>query len=102
MSFTAAVRDNPDRQRFELAIGDDRAVAEYRLDGPVITFEHTFVPEALRGRGLATRLIEAALAQARARGLRVVPLCATFVAYVRAHPETHDLLTDDARLAIGP
>ncbi len=101
MPSTPEVRDNPAERRFELGIGDDLAVAEYRLDGRVITFEHTFVPESLRGRGIATRLIEAALAKARSRGLRVVPLCETFVAYVKAHPETHDLLTDDARSAIG-
>jgi predicted GNAT family acetyltransferase len=101
MPSTPEVRDNPDEQRFELAIGDDMAVVEYHLGPDVIRFDHTFVPEALRGRGLATRMVEAGLAAARSRGLSVEPRCAVFVAYIKAHPETYDLLTDDARAAIG-
>jgi predicted GNAT family acetyltransferase len=101
METTSEVRDNPGEQRFELAIDGEMAVAVYHLDGDVITFEHTFVPEALRGRGLATRVVKAALDAARSRGLKVVPQCPTFAAYVKSHPESHDLLTADARAALG-
>jgi uncharacterized protein len=101
MESGGEVHDNPDAQRFELAIGSETAVATYELDGDVITFLHTFVPEPLRGRGLATRLIAAALDAARRRGLAVDPQCPTFVAYVKAHPGTHDLLTPEARKALG-
>lgn len=53
---------------------------------------HTFVPPALRGRGLATRLVEAGLAAARERGLKVDPACPTFAEYIDVHPETRDLV----------
>ncbi len=95
------VSDNPRDQRFELAIDGEVAIVTYGLHDGAITFVHTFVPEALRGRGIATRLIQASLAAARDRRLRVVPQCPTFVAYVKAHPDTQDLLTDDARIALG-
>ncbi len=95
------VRDNPAEQRYELAIDGDTAVAAYEIDGGTITFTHTFVPESLRGRGIATRLIAAALDGARGKGMKVVPQCPTVVAYVKSHPETQDLLTSDARAAIG-
>ena len=101
MSIASDVHDNPDEQRFELPVDGALAIAEYRLDGPVITFTHTFVPEALRGRGIATRVVEGSLAAVRARGLSVEPQCATFVGYIRSHPETQDLLTPDARDALG-
>jgi uncharacterized protein len=101
MESDGEVRDNPDAQQFELAIGSETAVATYEIDGDVISFIHTFVPEPLRGRGLATRLVTASLDAARRRGLAVDPQCPTFVAYVKAHPETHDLLTPEARTALG-
>ena len=95
------VRDNPAEHRFELAIGDDLAVAEYRLKHGVIDFVHTFVPESARGKGVAGKLIKAALAAARERKLGVEAECTAFAAYIKAHPETHDLLTTDARTALA-
>lgn len=95
------VRDNPAKHRFEYAEQGERAVAIYSLDGNVITFIHTLVPEALQGRGIAKQLVLAGLASARERGLRVVPQCPVFNAYMRAHPETHDLLADEGRKLLG-
>ncbi len=94
--MTAAVHDNAAAHRFETVVDGHAAVATYRVEGDVITFEHTVVPEALRGQGLARELVEFALAAARARGLKVVPQCEVFFAYMRKHPETHDLLADPA------
>jgi len=88
------VRDNAAAHRFEKIVDHHAAVATYSLAGDVITFEHTVVPEALRGRGIARELVEAALASVRERGLKVVPRCEVFDAYMRKHPETHDLLAD--------
>ncbi|NVO17110.1 MAG: N-acetyltransferase [Rhodoplanes sp.] len=88
------VRDNPALSRFELGTGDDLAVAAYRMSGDTITFTHTEVPPALRGGGLASRLVRGALDQARARGLRIVPLCSFVAAYVARHPEDRDPASD--------
>jgi predicted GNAT family acetyltransferase len=95
------VHDNPAKHRFELESQGERAVAIYSLDGNVITFIHTLVPEALQGQGIAKQLVLAGLASARERGLRVVPQCPVFNAYMRAHPETHDLLADEGRKLLG-
>jgi len=95
------VHDNPAKHRFEYAEQGERAVAIYSLDGNVITFIHTLVPEALQGRGIAKQLVLAGLASARERGLRVVPQCPVFNAYMRAHPETHDLLAEEGRKLLG-
>ena len=73
------VRDNTALSRFELDADGSTALAYYRLAGGVITFTHTETPPALRGRGVASRLVDEALASARSRGLEIVPLC-SFVA----------------------
>lgn len=60
------VRDNPDRHRFEIDLGDGSiAIAEYTLPAGKIMFTHTEVPEAHEGKGIGTKLIEFALAAAR-------------------------------------
>jgi len=89
-----ALRDNAAAHRFEKIVDHHAAVATYSIAGDVITFEHTVVPEALRGQGIARELVEFALASVRERGLKVVPQCEVFDAYMRKHPETHDLLAD--------
>ena len=47
---------------------------------------------ALRGRGIASRLVQGALESARAAGLKVVPRCPFVSAYIAKHPEFGDLL----------
>jgi predicted GNAT family acetyltransferase len=86
------VRDNVAAKRFELDTDGALAIALYRLDGNTITFTHTEVPPRLQGRGIASRLVRDALENARARGLRVVPMCSFVADYVRRHPEFHDLV----------
>ena len=87
------IRDNADKHRFEADLGDGLAIAEYNLLSHAIMFTHTEVPEAHEGRGIATRLVEFALASARERGLQVIPICPFFAAYMKEHAEVQDLLT---------
>lgn len=94
-----SVLDNPEASRFEAALDGQLAVSEYSLSGDTITFTHTAVPEALQGRGVASRLIGEALAMARERGWKVVPQCSAVAAYMRKHKETQDLLAPSARPA---
>ncbi len=43
---------------------------------------------------MASRLISGALAQVRARGLKVRPVCIFVRAYIERHPEWQDLLAE--------
>ena len=90
------IHDNVAAHRFEMIIDHHAAVATYAIEGDTITFIHTVVPEALRGRGIARDLVVFALASARERGLKVIPQCEVFDAYMRKHAGTHDLLADPA------
>ncbi|UIJ45601.1 N-acetyltransferase [Sphingomonas cannabina] len=86
------VTDNRDANRYELVEEGHKAVAAYKLSGDMITFTHTVVPQELQGRGVASRLIKAALDDVRARGLKVVAQCPFVAAYIERHPEERDLL----------
>jgi predicted GNAT family acetyltransferase len=88
---SVTVRNNARERRLEIQLGDQVAFAEYLLGPHTITFTHTRVPEALRGKGTGTQLIKAGLSLARERNLKVIPQCPFFAAYIRAHPEIGEL-----------
>jgi predicted GNAT family acetyltransferase len=79
--------------RYELRV--DGAVAGrcyYRDAGSRRVFIHTEVDAEFAGRGLATRLVEYALADCRARGMRIVAQCPMVSAYLAKHHEFDDLI----------
>ena len=86
------VVDNRERSRFELEEQGLVAFADYRLHGGRLVIPHVEAPPALRGTGTAGRLMTGLLDQARARGLKVAPLCPYAAAFIRRHPEYQDLV----------
>lgn len=82
------VADNPAEQRYEARL-DGRVVgrAEYERDGDRIVFVHTEVDPSVEGRGIGSRLVSGALADARSRRLAVSVECPFIGAYLRRHPE---------------
>lgn len=83
----------PEKQRFELQnAGNEPAYVSYRLNGKKAVLDHTFVPDSLRGQGIAAIIVEAALDAAREAGWKVVPECSYIEVYIRRHPQYADLL----------
>lgn len=85
------VTDNRAAGRYELPTDAGPATAAYTLDGDTITFTHTVVPPEAEGHGVGSQLIAGALADAGARGLKIVPQCAFVAAYLRRHPDAATL-----------
>lgn len=90
--MTLDVHHNTAASRFEAHPGGLLALCSYRLQGGVAVLHHTEVPWQLQGQGVADALVRAALAWAREQGLRVRPTCSYVAAWMRRHPESHDLL----------
>jgi predicted GNAT family acetyltransferase len=88
------IRHNPAEHRFEAEVEGTLSVADYQLRGADMIMTHTFVPPELRGRGIAEKLVRAALEHARTERLRVVPACSYVDAYIRRHAEFQPLLAD--------
>lgn len=86
------IEHRPEARRFETTIDGLLSVAEYQLRDGVMHMTHTGVPPALQGRGIAARLVQAALDHARAEGLKVRPLCSYVRVYMQRHPQTLDLI----------
>jgi predicted GNAT family acetyltransferase len=87
------VRDNPSELRYE-ALVDGRMVGliRYRQEPGVIVLAHSEVDLDLEGTGVGSELVRGALADIRARGLRMVPHCPFVIDYLRRHPEELDLV----------
>ncbi|WP_291605668.1 GNAT family N-acetyltransferase [Bradyrhizobium sp.] len=88
----ASVRDNKEKSRFELDVGDELAFANYRLTPSAVVITHTETPRNLRGRGIASDLVKGALDLIRSDGRNVVAGCSFVAVYLRRHPEYADLV----------
>ncbi|MDF3057071.1 MAG: hypothetical protein K0R17_1286 [Rariglobus sp.] len=86
------IRHDIAASRFVAEIDGHLAHADYLLEGDRMIFTHTYVPPALRGRGLAEQLVRAALAEARQRNWLVVPACSYVAVFIERHPGFRDLL----------
>ncbi len=53
----------------------------------VISADHTGVPDAMAGRGVAGRLLNFMIEDARTNGFRILPLCPYVQAQYARHPE---------------
>ena len=59
------------------------AFANYRLTPSAVIITHTETPRALRGRGIASELVEGALELIRADGHKVIAGCGFVVDYLQ-------------------
>lgn len=64
-----------------------------RASEQLIIIDHTDVPDALRGRRIGNQLLERAIADARASGGKIFPLCPFAASQFRRHPEYRDVLS---------
>lgn len=56
-----------------------------KVSDTLVIADHTDVPDSMRGTGVGRALAEQLIADARAKGQRIVPLCP----FVRAHSLKH-------------
>jgi predicted GNAT family acetyltransferase len=89
---TTAVRNNAALSRYELDVNGAMAFANYRLAPGKVIITHTETPPALRGRGIASKLVQGALEQIRANDLKVVAGCGFVVDYLQKHSEFTDIV----------
>ncbi|MEK0099619.1 GNAT family N-acetyltransferase [Streptomyces sp. NPDC056121] len=86
------VRHADDRHRYEILVDEKRAgLTAYRdRDGQRVFF-HTEIDDAYAGQGLAAILVEQALTDVRASGMRIVPVCPYVAKFLTKHQEFADI-----------
>jgi predicted GNAT family acetyltransferase len=79
------IRDNAERSRFELQVGEHVVFANYRRRDNALYITHVEAPPPLRGKGAAAALMEGIVAAADAEGATIMPLCGYAAAWLRRH-----------------
>ncbi|MGC0053533.1 GNAT family N-acetyltransferase [Brucella pituitosa] len=85
--------DNTDSGRYFVVINGDEAEMTYTKLGPaLISIDHTFVPDSMRGKGVAQALALNAVEDARKTGWNIVPRCSFMQAQVKRHSDWSDVI----------
>lgn len=80
------VTNNTSQSRYELEVDGHLAIADYRLEGDKLVITHVETPPELRGKGVAGQVMAGVVADAKARGLTIVPVCPYAITYLKRHP----------------
>jgi uncharacterized protein len=83
---------NREEQTFEMNINGNIALIGYSEDGDTYILEHTEVPEALEGKGIASILVVKTLNYIEAEGKKIIARCPFVVSYLKRHPEWNRLV----------
>lgn len=86
------ISHNKAMHRFETEIDGKIAYLRYVMEGDSISFVHTFTPDALRGKGIASAVVKFGLNYAKENKLRVIIGCSFVAEYIKLHPEYQALL----------
>lgn len=68
------------------------AEVTFPISDGVANINRTFVDDSLRGQGVASQLLTAAVEQIRAASQKVYPSCSYAIKWFSVHPEHSDLL----------
>ena len=81
--------DQGARGEYHAKVADSDVIGRltYSQKGDVVTADHTIVPPEIGGRGVAAKLVEALIADARKTGFKIVPQCSYIEAAFRRNPE---------------
>lgn len=94
-NVTITRNDGESRGAYHATVDGQQTQAEltYRKDdgGKVLVADHTFVPNDLRGKGIAAKLVDALVSDAREDGFKIRPVCSYVVAAFRRNPDWDDV-----------
>jgi predicted GNAT family acetyltransferase len=86
------VKHDKQNQRFVLEIEGQQVYTAYSLDQNVMDLYTTYTPPNLRGKGLAEKVVHAALEFAKENNYYVVPSCSYVAVYLQRHPDYNYLV----------
>jgi predicted GNAT family acetyltransferase len=92
MTEEHTVTNNEVNQQFEIMLDGERAFLEYRWYKDSLALMHTFVPDSLANRGLASTLARHAFEFAESRKVKVRIYCSFVSEFIKRHPEYNHLV----------
>lgn|SRR5574341_1100510 len=86
------VTHNEAENRFETWIDGQLSKLDYIEDKDTFMITHVGVYPEHRGHGMAAKLTQASLEYAKAKSLRVIPMCSYAAVYMRRNPQYLSLM----------
>jgi uncharacterized protein len=97
----SAIVDNAALHRFELHQDGEIAFLLYQRSKNSLRLIHTEVPDALRGKGVGSKLVSDVLRLAENSHLTVIPSCPFVADYLKGHPEYVSIVDPEYRWMLG-
>lgn len=90
---TITQRDNGDKGAYYAHVAGSKIMGRltWVLEDGVRAADHTIVPPEIGGRGVAAKLVDALIADAREQGFKIRPACSYVERAFDKHPEWADL-----------
>lgn len=85
--------DTKGRYWTSLDDGPEAELTYSRAGESLMIIDHTGVPEAYRGQHVGVALVARAVEDARAEGIKIMPLCPFAAAQFKRHAEWRDVLS---------
>jgi len=82
------------KSQFIISIDDKEAYVDYNIDNNKMNLYHTYTDHELRGKGLAAKVVIAALEYAKENNLKVEPGCTYVQSFISKHKEYEELVAD--------
>ena len=91
--MTEVIREHcPHKGRYVIRQNGAEAEMTYSITTPTLVIaDHTEVPESFRGTGAGLAMLTQFVADARAEGFKIMPLCPFVNAMRKKHPEWADV-----------
>jgi uncharacterized protein len=99
MTIRIEKQDSGTRGRYIARLDGVEGEAElaYTARAPgLVSADHTEAPESMRGTGAALALVERIVADARANGFKIVPVCPYVLAQAKKHADWSDVIAQKA------
>jgi predicted GNAT family acetyltransferase len=91
LNFNSEVMRNAEKLYINLG-PEETAYIQYEVIGGSLYILRTFVPDEFRGKGIARKLIEAAVDYAKTYSLKIVPICNYAKAYFEKNSRYNSIL----------
>jgi len=83
-----------DKQKFYMVVDGLESHLEYARMNSILNLNHTYVPNELRGKGIAGKIVKAALTYAEENNLKIIPSCSYVADYIQRHKEYEFLVAN--------
>ena len=82
------------KSKFIIVVDGKESLADYTLENKRINLYHTYTHPDLRGKGLAAKVVEAALEYAKNNNLKVIPGCSYVQDFIAKNKRYKELVED--------